>query len=99
MDFETIGLIGAALLVYAVTGSLFVAFNAHKRYALYMWGTGGMAGALLFACWFFIHSLVFEVALHLVFWVWAIYRLWVVRVQADQDILRGRPVRQLPEWH
>ncbi len=98
MDFETIGVICAALLVYAVSGGLFLAFNTPKRYALYLWGIGGMGGVLLFACWFFIHSLAFEIMLHAGFWVWAIQRLWVVRGQANQDMLRSEQAQQLPDW-
>ena len=97
MDFDTIGLIGAALLVYAVVGGVFVACNHHKRYALYLWGIGGIFAVLVFVSWLFIHSLVFEVGLHIGFWTWAVNRL--VRMRPRSGIAGTPPnPRHIVEW-
>ena len=99
MDSETIGVICAAMLVYAVTGGLFVSFNDNRRYALYLWGMGGMLAGLVFVSWQFIHSVVFEVVLHVAFWAWAIHRLWVLRVQSMPNASgAGHRSQQVPEW-
>lgn len=97
MDFEMIGVICAALLVYAFAGSLFVALSDHKRYALYLWIVGGTFGALLLASWLFIHSIIFEIVLQVGFWIWAVN--WLVSVRPVSRVSKtGHNRRHAPEW-
>jgi hypothetical protein len=83
------------MLVYFVAGSVFVAFNDNRRYALYLWGMGGMLGGLVFVSWLFIHSVVFEVVLHVAFWAWALHRLRVVRMRSAAPAPTARRVPEM----